>query len=102
MKRGRQEATIVGCEAKLGSKRETDETSAPKRQEKNGGQKGTMDCTVRTGCKATMKAGVVEPYGQVCRKKTREVVERTKTCYLQSQNGGQRRWIVGAEVSRKR
>ena len=31
-----------------------------------------MDCTVRTGCEATMKAGVVKPYGQVCRKETRK------------------------------
>ena len=30
-----------------------------------------MDCTVRTGCKATIKAGVVKPFGQVCRKETR-------------------------------
>ena len=31
-----------------------------------------MNYTVRTGCKATIKAGVVEPYGQVCRKSTRK------------------------------
>ena len=31
-----------------------------------------MDCTVRTGFKAMIKAGVVEPYGQVCRTETRK------------------------------
>ena len=31
-----------------------------------------MDCTVRTGCKAMIKAGVVKPYGQACRKETRK------------------------------
>ena len=31
-----------------------------------------MDCTVRTGCKAMIKAGVVKPYGQICRKETRK------------------------------
>ena len=31
-----------------------------------------MDSTVRTGCKAMTKAGVVKPYGQVRRKKTRK------------------------------
>ena len=49
----------MGCEAKLGSKRGADATGVPTSQEKNGGQEGT-------GCKATIKAGVVKPYGQVC------------------------------------
>ena len=31
-----------------------------------------MDCTVRTGCKAMTKAGVVEPYGQICQKESRK------------------------------
>ena len=31
-----------------------------------------MDCTVRTGCKAMIKAGVVKPYGQTCRKEKRK------------------------------
>ena len=31
-----------------------------------------MDCTVRTGCKAMIKAGAVKPYGQVSRKETRK------------------------------
>ena len=30
------------------------------------------DCTIRTGCKATTKAGVVKPHGQVCRKDSRQ------------------------------
>ena len=29
-----------------------------------------VDCTVRVGCKATIKAGVVKPYGQACLKET--------------------------------
>ena len=41
MKGDRQETTYIGCEAKLGSKRGTDATSTPTRQEKNGGQEGT-------------------------------------------------------------
>ena len=61
-----------------------------------------MDCTVRTGCKPMIKAGVVKPYGQVCRKKQEKVVERNKTCWLQSQDGGQCRWAVGAGVPRKK
>eukprot|EP00904_Undaria_pinnatifida_P003942 jgi/Undpi1/13549/HiC_scaffold_8.g03208.m1 len=33
---------------------------------------GPVDCTVRTGCKPMIKAGVVEPYGQVSQKETRK------------------------------
>ena len=48
------------------------------------------------------KAGVLEPYGQVCRKKQEKVAERHKTCWLQSQDGGQCRWTVGAAVPREK
>ena len=70
---------------------------------KTGAKRGRpVDCTVRTGCNAMTKVGVVEPNGQVCRKETRKVVERNKTCWLQSQEGGQCRWTVGAAVPRKK
>ena len=41
MKGGQQEATYMGCEAKLRSKRGTDAIGTPTRQEKNGGREGT-------------------------------------------------------------
>ena len=67
------ETTYMGWEAILDSKRGTDAIDTPTSQEKNGAKWGRpVDCTVRTGCKAVIKAGVVKPYGQVCRKETRK------------------------------
>ena len=61
----------MGCEAKLESKRGTDAIGTPTRQEKIGGQEERpVNCTVRTGCKAMIEAGVV--YGQICRKEPRK------------------------------
>ena len=63
----------MGYEAKLGSKRGTHAIGTPTRQEKAGAKRvRPVNCTVRTGCKATIKAGVVEPYRQECRKETRK------------------------------
>ena len=40
---------------------------------KTGAKRGRpVDCTVRTGYKLMIKAGVDKPYGQVCRKGTRK------------------------------
>ena len=76
------ETTEMSCEAKQGSKSGTDATGTTTSQEKTGAKRGRpVDCTVRTGCKATIRAGVVKPYGQVCRKETRKVVERSKTFF---------------------
>ena len=63
----------MGCEAKLESKRGTDAIGTPITQEKTGAKRRRpVDCTVRTGCKAITKAGVVQPYGKVCRKESRK------------------------------
>ena len=62
----------MGCEAKQGSKRGTDATSTRASKEKTGAKRGRpVDCSVRKGCKAMFKAGVVKPYGQAGREETR-------------------------------
>ena len=61
-----------------------------------------MDCTVRTGCKTMIMDGVVNPMGRYAEKKQEKVVEINKTCWLQSQDGGQCRWTVGAAVPREK
>ena len=40
--------------------------------------------------------------GRYAKKNQEKVFERNKTCWLQSQDGGQCRWTVGAAVPRKK
>ena len=48
-----------------------------------------------------IEAGVVNLVGRYAEKKQDNMVERNKTCWLQSRDGGQRRWTVWVGVSRK-
>ena len=73
MKGGQHGNDLYGLRSQTGVKTwDRDATSTPTRQEKNGGQEGTACGLLRTGCKATIKAGVVKRYRQVCRKETRQ------------------------------
>ena len=63
----------MGCEAKLGSKRGTHAIGTPTRQEQSGAKRGRpVNCAIKISCTATIKAGGVEPYGNVCQTETRK------------------------------
>ena len=54
---------------------------------KTGTKRGwPVDCTVSTGCTATINAGVVKPYGQVCRNDTTKT-DREKQDLLAAKPG---------------
>ena len=81
MKGVNMEMTYIAFEAKLESKRGIDGIGTATSQEKTGAKRERpVNRTVRTGCKAMIKASVLKPYGQVRRTETRNAVERNKTC----------------------